>query len=350
MRTLRFLAAALVWVGVLSPAWAQIGEVPHDQPRPVLVGVSARVLDVTRIQENTGEMAANVEVTLKWADNRNAFDPVKQGMVRKVFHGRAAAQELEKLWHPAAVFRNVVGAPRSDEYGLIIDFSGDVTLVRNIDANFRFRIDMSRFPFDTVDLPIEITSARYPSSQVGFTHFSRDNVNSTLNKTPRASSWLLIGMEFHESSAIAWNGESRSVMNIMIEGSQRAGPIFFRIFVPFFMIMMSSLFVLWLPDTNYFGKGTMIFSALVALVALSFTLESNFPGSISLQTPVSSILTSGFVFLVSALILNIVVMNPEAAWAKRHSFVAREVRSVIKWSVPALMVLIWGTLVLRALV
>lgn len=90
------------------------------------------------------------------------------------------------------------------------------------------------------------------------------------------------------------------------------------------MIMLASLFVLLSPDTNYFSKGTMIFSAMLALVALNFTLEGSFPGSLSLPTPVSSILTSGFFYLAAALGLNVLVMNPDSKWARKNVLLATE--------------------------
>ena len=116
------------------------------------------------------------------------------------------------------------------------------------------------------------------------------------------------------------------------------------------MVMVSPLLVLWAPDSNNFSKGQLIFSGMLALVALSFTLEGNFPGSISMPTPVSAILTTGFLFLVFCLALNLTAMNPEASWARRNPYVAAEVRSLIKWAVPLGMLTIWASIVLQAVV
>lgn len=347
---IRLLLAAVLALSACVPALAQVGTLPPDQARPILIGTSTRVLDISRVQENLGEMSGNIELTLKWSDPRVAFDAPREGKTQKQFSGRVALQELDKMWHPAATLRNIIGSPRSDEAGLIIGANGEVTLVRQIDASFRFPIDMSEFPFDDLILPIELTSSRFPQTDVVFTHFARDDAVTTFNPSPRASSWRLQSVHFDQKGHVGWNGESRSLLVINIEAVRKAGQVVLRIFVPFFMIMMSSLFVLWLPDTNYFGKGTMIFSAVIALVALTFTLESNFPGSMSQQTPVSVIMTTGFIYLVSALILNILVMNPEAVWAKKHSYMAAEVRGIIKWAVPMLMLVIWLSLILRATV
>ena len=347
---IRLLVAAIVGLAACCPALAQVGALPPGQARPVLIATSLRVLDISRVQENLGEMSANVEFTLKWSDSRLAFDAQREGRTQKQFSERAAAQELDKMWHPAAALRNIIGSPRSDEAGLIIGAGGEVTLVRLVDASFRFPIDMTEFPFDDLILPIELTSSRFAQTEVVFTHFARDDAVTTLNPNPRASSWRLQSLYFDQKEYVGWNGENRSLLVVNIEAKRKSGQVVLRIFVPFFMIMMSSLFVLWLPDTNYFGKGTMIFSAVIALVALTFTLESNFPGSMSLQTPVSLVMTTGFIYLVSALILNILVMNPEAVWAKKHSYLAAEVRSIIKWAVPVLMLVIWLSLILRAMV
>ncbi len=60
--------------------------------------------------------------------------------------------------------------------------------------------------------------------------------------------------------------------------------------------------------------------------------------------------TARSVYLVLALILNILAMNPEAGWAKRHTCVAAEVRALIKWAVPLLMLVIWSSLIAQAMI
>jgi hypothetical protein len=324
------------------------GRAADDNELPVVVGVVARVLDVSRIQEVAGEMAATIELTMRWSDRQLAFDPVKEGRGVKEFFGRPALAELEKIWNPSVTVRNMIGSARVDETGLLITAGGQATLVRTIDSTFRLSIDMGDFPFDRAALPIELISTRYDGAHLALVHRAQDEAASTVTQNPRVAGWRLRGLSFENGSFTAWNAEQRGVLTVFINATRKSGPYAARIFIPFFMIMMSSLFVLWTPDTNFFSKGTMIFSSLLALVALSFTFENSFPGSISLQTPVSTIVTSGYVYLVGALMLNILAMNPDMAWAKHHPFVANEVRSVIKWAVPSITLVIWAALILQA--
>lgn len=286
---------------------------------------------------------------MRWTDNRLAFEPAKEGRFRKEFVGRAALQELEKMWQPEAMIRNLVGNPRSDEIGLIVDNIGRVTLVRTVEGAFRMPIDMSHFPFDRPQLNLDLTSGRYSDRELVFVSLARDEGLNFLTQKPRATGWTLARLGFTNDIATAWNGEARSQLTLNVTAIRQTTQILTRIFVPFLTIMLSGLFVLLSPDTNYFPKGTLIFSAMVALVALNFTLENSFPGSLSLPTPIATILTSGFFYLALALALNILVMNPEARWAKQRPYMAAEIRSLIRWAVPALMLLIWGAVVGRAI-
>ena len=323
-------------------------DVPPMQPLPVTIETTARFLDVSRIQENIGEFSASIELTFRWSDVRQEFDPVREGRYRRDFFGRGAAIELDKMWNPAIQLRNIVGAPRAEDFTLVIESTGAITLTRTVEATFRMPIDMSHFPFDELMLPVEIASSRFAERFVAFVNRPDANSLTSVTKTPRATGWSLANISFGAAYFTAANGDVRSLLKIDVEADRSWRQIALRIFVPFFTIMLSSLFVLWSPDTNYFPKGTMIFSSMLALVALNFTLEGSFPGSLSLQTPVSSILTSGFFYLAVSLALNIVAMNPDAPWAKKHVMVAAEVRSILRWAVPVVILIYWSALILRA--
>ena len=52
----------------------------------------------------------------------------------------------------------------------------------------------------------------------------------------------------------------------------------------------------------------MIFSSLLALAAISFTFESSFPGSISLNTPVAEMISLGYLYLVTVLMFEICLL------------------------------------------
>jgi len=350
--SLRALAALLV--AAVCAIWpfgepvAQV-DVPPMQPLPIAIATTARLIDVARIQENIGEFSATIELTFQWSDMRQQFDPVREGRYRREFFGRAAQQELEKVWNPAPQMRNIVGAPRSEDTSLAIESSGRITLVRTLDATFRMAIDMSNFPFDELDLPFEIVSARFPERFVVFVNRADSQGMTSINRTPRATGWTLANITFRNSIFTASNGDPRSLLKATVAADRQWKQISLRIFVPFFMIMLASLFVLLSPDTNYFSKGTMIFSAMLALVALNFTLEGSFPGSLSLPTPVSSILTSGFFYLAAALGLNVIVMNPDSKWARKNVLLATEVRSIIKWVAPVMILIYWAALILRAM-
>ncbi|QCK88036.1 hypothetical protein E8L99_20895 [Phreatobacter aquaticus] len=349
---LRRLAAIVLTVASLggAAAAAELTDLPVGDQLPVRVAVATRILDIAQVMETTGQLNARVELTYRWTDSRQAFDAVKAAVSHKDYFGEAATARLRQMWTPAIDIENLSGAPRQDQLGLVIESTGAITLVRRLDATFRVSIDMSSFPFDVQTLDLDLTSNRYGQREVLLVHTEADEMHSSFAQRLQTPLWRIRALNFRNASYVGWNGEPHSRMSVSVVTERLYGQYLIRIFIPFLMLMSSTLVILWTPDTTMplAPKGALAFTTLLALVALSFTFESNFPGSMSTGTPIAQILSIGYLYVVSVLILSMLLLNKDLAWAKRHPNIYLELSGFVRWGLPGSVFVYWSALVLRA--
>jgi len=89
---------------------------------------------------------------LTWQDDRQAFDPTETGFAEKVFQGEYRFNETFVGWFPEVLLMNQVGAYEDTSIVLRIQPSGVMTLVTNIFATAKVRLDLRRYPFDRQQL------------------------------------------------------------------------------------------------------------------------------------------------------------------------------------------------------
>jgi hypothetical protein len=351
LRAIAF-AFALSLLPLMAPNAAELTDPPTGEQLPVRVSTAVRIIDITQIQETAGLMNARIELTFRWQDRRQAFDPVKEARSHKDYFGEPAIARLRQMWTPAIEIENLSGAPRQDQAGLIIDANGEITLVRRIDATFRVGIDMASFPFDVQSLDIDMTSNRYNLREVLLVHTEADATHSSFANRLQTPLWQIARLGFRNASYVGWNGEPHSRLTISVVTERLYGQYLIRIFVPLLMLMSSTLVILWTPDTAMplAPKGALAFTTLLALVALSFTFESNFPGSMSTGTPIAQIVSIGYLYVVSVLILSMLLLNKDIGWAKRHPNIFLEISGFVRWALPSTVFCYWAALVVRAFV
>ncbi|MBR0655661.1 ligand-gated ion channel [Plastoroseomonas arctica] len=345
------LCLALLLLGGAAHAQEVTG-LPRDEALPIRVATAIRVIDISQVQETAGLMAARIELTYRWQDGRQAFDRVREAQAQKNFFGEAAIAQLRRMWQPAVDVENLSGAARQDQTGLTIDSSGAVTLVRRLDASFRVAIDMSSFPFDAQALDIILTSNRHGAREVLLVHTAADAAHSAFAARLQTPLWTIRRLDVRNAAYAGWNGAPHSRLTFTIEAQRLYTQYLIRIFLPFLTLMSSTLVILWSTDQTMplAPKGALAFTTLLALVALSFTFESNFPGSMSTGTPIARIISTGYLYIVSVLFLNMFLLNKDFVFARRAPGMFAEIGGFVRWGLPVAVFLYWTALILRAVV
>jgi len=124
---------------------------------------------------------------------------------------------------------------------------------------------------------------------------------------------------------------------------RRSSRFALQTFSPVFTMLMVSILVLYSTVLDAKTKAALIFSSLLGLSALSFTFESTFPGSFSLNTPISKIIAIGYLYLIIILLFKSFLGN------KSESKLYKVTSSYINWGLPSIMFIICIGLVIRTI-
>lgn len=353
MRRLVLIALLLLAsVGVAPAEDAAPGArttLPQGVELPVRVRVALRVLNVLEIKEVAGQGRLQVELTQRWQDPRLAFDAIARGLARDDRVGDEADEYLKTIWTPGLTLDNQIGDKDSRSVALSVHAHGEVMLIERFESDFRFRMNMDAFPFDQQRLTLSLSLPRYPQQEAVTVTTEADRQFSGVDATPSVVDWRPLGLRFSNDLAMGWNARSYSRLNATVTMARDAQRYILRVFVPIMAVLAVSLFVLWSPGLKEQDKGGLIFSSLLALAAISFTFESSFPGSISLNTPIAEMISLGYLYLVAVLMFEIVLAVAIARPQGRWSGEAAALRLHLRWALPAIMLIVCLGAALRAL-
>uniref|UniRef100_Q07NC1 Neurotransmitter-gated ion-channel ligand-binding protein n=1 Tax=Rhodopseudomonas palustris (strain BisA53) TaxID=316055 RepID=Q07NC1_RHOP5 len=349
MRRLLALLVACLALLLTGPADAADKDLPDGVELPLRVRIGLRVLDITEAKEVAGRARLYVEVTQRWSDPRRRFDPLEAGAPRVDRVGDDASQFLATIWTPGVVIDNQIGPPQSTTQAVSAYADGSIVLVERFEADFRVAMDMSAFPFDRQQLTLSFSLPRYPKQDVLLVTTETDRLFSRVDPKLSVIDWRPLGLTFSYDESTGWNARSYSRLNATVEIERLSERYLLRLFIPILSTLAVSLFVLWIPGASPKDHGGLIFSALLALAAISFTYEASFPGSISLNTPIAKIISLGYFYLVMVVLIDALVWKPCDNPASRFYTTATGIRFHMKWAMPSIMVIVCVAWVVRAM-
>ncbi|MBR0781426.1 neurotransmitter-gated ion-channel ligand-binding protein [Bradyrhizobium iriomotense] len=334
---------------VAAPAEAAQTELPAGAQLPVRVRVAVRILKVLSIKEVVGEGRLFVEVTQRWTDHRQAFDPVTIGFGRLDRTGADADAYLKSIWTPGLEIENRIGEPEARTVATSTYANGEVMLIERYEARFRFGLNLSAFPFDRQDLTLSFFLPRHAAQDAILISTEADRDISGIEDTTASVDWRAAGLRFANRDAMGWNARSYSKLDVTMTLARISTHYLLRIFVPIMAVLAVSVFVLWAPDLISKDKGSLIFSSLLALAAISFTFESSFPGCISLNTPVAQIISLGYMYLIVVLIVDMSLYTLSRRTGALSAAMIDELRRQMRWALPSIMAAICIGAAVRAI-
>jgi hypothetical protein len=347
------VALLLVLSAALMSAPVQAGpgreSLPDGVELPVRVRIGLRVLDITEIKEVTGRARLVIEVTQRWSDPRRRFDPLDAGASRIDRVGDDARQFIAGIWTPGVAIDNQIGEPRGTTEAVSVYADGNVVLVERYEADFRVAVDMSAFPFDRQQLGLSFSLPRYAKQDAMLVTTETDRLFSRIEPKLSVIDWRPLDLSFYYDEATGWNARAYSRLNATVGVERLSERYLLRLFIPIVSTLAVSLFVLWIPGAAPKDHGSLVFSALLALAAISFTYEASFPGSISLNTPIAKIISLGYFYLVVVVLVDALLWKPRSDPDSRFHLLASGLRSHSRWALPSIMVIVCLALVLRGL-
>ncbi|WP_246041433.1 neurotransmitter-gated ion-channel ligand-binding protein [Peteryoungia ipomoeae] len=316
---------------------------------PIQVHVAVRILNVSRIAATEGEASMMVELTERWSNPALAFDPKVSGFGRIDTVGDEAVQTLSSMWTPGTEIENQITTARTEATSVSVRADGTVTRIRRIDADFRVDIDMTSFPFDHQDLTLSMVSPRHAADEVIYVMNDLDREMSSIETDVSASNWtgkrLSVVMERYHG----WNARPFVRVKAMAEVERAWQYYVLPLFVPFLAVTSVAVFILWARVSLIGDKAPITYSALLALAALSFTYESSFPGSISMNSPIAVMVSLGYFYLIAVLLTDIVLIYADYPGKQRYPHLEPEIRAYIRLAIPAIFLLICLSVAFNAL-
>lgn len=215
---------------------AEVLQAPENAPRPIKIGVSVFVINISKINDQTNSFEAILDLRLRWKDSELTFDSRTMGTNRLMFSHEEATKKLETIWTPKLILGNAT--IQGTEHGVFINADGMVTYIQRVKAIFDTKYELNAFPFDTQNLSVLITSERYKTNQIVLTQDQYDINNSGLSKDMRLSGWQAKKINFVRSFKRGWDGQYFPEMQADIAITREPSAHLFAILIPFFLVML----------------------------------------------------------------------------------------------------------------
>jgi hypothetical protein len=216
------------------------------------------------------------------------------------------------MWWPQLEFINT-GTPDVANRTLDIAPDGSVTYKLSVTATFRSDLDLRRFPFDRETLEVRIQSFSWTRDQMIFVP-DRERIGFNPRSTYEELVVSQVSSEVRQRELAGWTpAEWYSEFVAMIEVERR--PIFFlwTVFAPVMLIYLISCAIFAVDIENLHDRIGIGLTALLACIAMQFTVSFNLP-------KVSYLTVVGWMFLVTyfCITLGILVSTIQATLLANH--------------------------------
>lgn len=340
-------------VAAESKANANYSGFPPNIVQPIPIHFSLAILDISHISEVDNKATMRIETRQRWIDQRLAFDPLTVGKARIDLRDEAAETYLRSIWMPELSADDQVSDASLKTLAISRYADGEINLIERYTSDFYIPFDLAAFPFDQQYVTLAFSLPKYSTRKAILVANEHDRATSLITEHLSLPDWYAAqrALRFQPGKTTGWNAEPYSTLKVNVQLNRHAGRYILQIFVPVMALLAISLLVFWTADMRPKDRGVLTSSTLMGLAALSFTFESNFPGSISRNSLISEIIFLGFLYFVVVLISkNLLEMKAKKAEAEgsNHAFYA-SLEWHIGWALPALMFVICAGLVVRVM-
>lgn len=307
-------------------------EIPPYLETPVKIHVSFLLDDITRVNEAAGTFEGTVDIEIEWRDPQTAYDPTIQNSFRKKLCGNEAVEALSKIWNPDIVIANMDQKPSKVEQCLFILPDGTVTYVQRVKGVFQTMYNLKAFPFDTQSLNIVLRSNRYNDQEVQLVQGQEQINKSGIREGVSFSGWNLEGVDYSFSNTRALDGTFYSIFEAKSIISRKPLNDLLA-FLPLLIIVFIPTFVTLYSDKDIGTRFAGWSGAILALIALNFTLNSRYPalGSDSLLASLISII---FIYQFVMIALSMTVLERVKEKNLKNPYLLQEFVEFLRWGIP----------------
>ena len=330
--------ASMLVVGILvlthgSPARGQ--SVPTPATRPVPVDVTLNINKIYNIDSVNQTYEIDGYLVLVWTDERLAFVPDADGQRQRTYENDAALDEMgPAIWWPSIEFINVVGERDVPSRRLVVNSDGRIVYNERFYGTFTSEMDFRRFPFDTQDFVVQIESFSYDASEVEFVAGDAAIASSGTPAVDAASAaWLFdpptasIRAVLYPHLEEATGSETYSRYEYVATADRNPGFFIWQLFLPLFLIIGTSFFVLWISD--FTDQLATAFTLMLTVVAFNFYVSGLLP-QLPYTTFIEATITSGYITIVGIIALTVIA---HVAATRDREELAEKVIRASRWIV-----------------
>ncbi len=302
---------------------------PPNPKGATQVGIAVFIDEISEIIEGEGAYQMEGELKLLWCDPRLAYNSQDVGAdPRKIFLGKIAEVELERIWSPDVSFVNKVEPRRIANQELIISPDGTIEYRESFSATLANNYNLRRFPFDAQTLMFELKSFVWTSK---FLQFQIEQEPIDFSSEFSIPEWRIMGVQqtLDVKQGVS-DRTSFSVLMTAIEVQRDPGFYLTKILIPLVMIVMISWAVFWMEGDGLADRMSVSFTAVLTVVAYQFIVSENLPKHVY-NSFLDAIVLLSFGFLVLTVIENGVV---NVLYLKEQGAIANSVDYSCRWAFP----------------
>ena len=280
---------------------------PPKKAGPVVVRASFHLRDINDIDDEAETFEFGGVLTLKWHDERQAFDPTELGVDEKVYLGAYQFNEVFTGWFPQVVLVNESGLYEKHGVVLRVQPDGTLTLVENLDAAAEADLSLRRYPFDGQRLDAIFEVLGFDESEVVLQ--SESEARSPSDDLIRLPQWRLEGIRTSTRDRQAPYAGRAGVASAFVVSMDVRRESFFMVrlvIFPLMLIVMLSWSVFWMDRSSLGDRINVSFIGILTAVAYQIVVSEILP-HISYMTFMNGFLNLSFFIMCATVVINLVV-------------------------------------------
>jgi hypothetical protein len=314
-----------------------VGATPPPGDLPVSVSVGIYIVDITNINEVRNTYDVEMDVAVKWRDERLAFDADEAGTDRRVHVGPDSERVHKNIWTAQIGVANPVGNLSIGQEKLTIFADGRVEIAVRVGTTCRANLDYRSFPFDTQVLPLTLESFAWNSELV---QLIPDADHTGFAPEFALAEWKVQALE-HRTADVQRVRDPQPFSNLIYEVriQRESGYYLWKIFLTVFIIT-SLTFVTFFMSTEGLGRRAGISSSgILTVIAYQFVTTSSLP-RVSYLTVADRVMTLSIITIALTMAVSIFVDRIDHANMKARLRVDRTCRVVFPLAYLTLLVVI----------
>jgi hypothetical protein len=280
---------------------------PPKSNGPIVVGVAFQLYGIEEIDDETETFQFTGVLTLTWKDERQVFDPIKEGVSEKIFQGDYQFNEISPSWYPQVVLVNEFGMYENHGVLLRVQPDGTSTLITKVNAIAKDKFNMRRYPFDTQQLDAVFEIFGFNSNEVVFKSMPVSDDSSW--RKVRISQWELTGFSSSTGEYIpSYNGtkDASSTFTVTMEVRRNSFFVMRLVIIPLALIVMLSWSVFWMDRSSLGDRINVSFVGILTAVAYQIVVGGILP-HISYVTLMNGFVNLSLFIMCATVVINLVV-------------------------------------------